>query len=138
MTSNADRVAADLLALAATTNGDVHRAVTNFTAELERTVKRNASGRPGPNAPTGNYRRSINRQVQRLPPGTTGQVGTSAPQGRRLEYGFHGVDSLGRTYRQPAYPHFGPALDDIGPKFLAAMNLIGVPASTRGTTRGIA
>lgn len=30
---------------------------------------------------------------------------------RRLELGFHGPDSLGRVYDQPAAPYFQPAVD---------------------------
>lgn len=29
-----------------------------------------------------------------------------APYARRIELGFHGSDSLGRSYNQPAYPYF--------------------------------
>jgi hypothetical protein len=48
-------------------------------------------------------------------------VGTVRPQGRRLEFGFTGTDSLGRSYDQPAYPHFGPAHDQTAPEFVEAI-----------------
>lgn len=41
-------------------------------------------------------------------------IGTTAPQGRRLEFGFTGTDRLGRHYNQPPYPHVAPALDAFG------------------------
>lgn len=56
---------------------------------------------------TGRYRASwrIEReQDQRV-------VTTDAPQAARLELGFVGVDSLGRHYNQPPFPHVRPAAD---------------------------
>ena len=81
-------------------------------------VRRNASGRPGPNAPTGDYRRSWTIDVQ-----ADGSVviGTNAAQGRRLENGFTGEDSLGRFYNQKAFPHAGPAYRSIGPQYRRAI-----------------
>lgn len=112
---------ADLRALAPKVRDEVHLAVVRSCAALQRQVVANASGRPGPNAPTGDYRRSINRLTTRYKDISIGQVGTNKPQARRLELGFVGADSLGRSYDQPAYPHFGPALDAIGPVFEAAV-----------------
>jgi hypothetical protein len=37
-------------------------------------------------------------------------MGTEEHQGARLEFGFTGVDSLGRHYTQPPFPHVQPAL----------------------------
>lgn len=88
---------------------------------LQTRVKANASGRPGPNAPTGDYRRSIGLRVVSRGGVVTAFVGTNKPQGRRLEYGFHGADSLGRVYNQPPYPHFGPAVDATAPGFFSDM-----------------
>lgn len=101
------------------------RAVTVMYGQLLVTrVQAKASGRPGPNAPTGDYRRSINLRVQHEVYGTLAYVGTNAPQGRRLEFGFVGEDSLKRKYNQPPYPHFGPAVDEIAPQFAAALEAI--------------
>ncbi len=121
MSSNADDVAGDMRLWGTGTGRRVHQVVVVWTAELERRVKRNASGRPGPNAPTGNYRRSITRRTTRHSTGSEGQVGTNAPQGRRLELSFRGTDSLGRRYNQPAYPHFGPGLDSVQGGFADAV-----------------
>lgn len=76
-------------------------------------VRGNASGRPGPRAPTGDYRRSIVGDWERRGDVVSIQVGTNADQALRLEYGFRGVDVLGRRYDQPPYPHFLPAVGDI-------------------------
>ncbi|MGW2719842.1 HK97 gp10 family phage protein [Streptomyces sp. NPDC001492] len=78
-------------------------------------VQRNASGRPGPRVITGKYRASWQSDVHRAGPVIVAEVGTSAPQGRRLEFGFVGVDSLGRDYNQPPFPHLGPAVNAFGP-----------------------
>lgn len=74
-----------------------------------------ASGRPGPNVITGAYRSSIRVRYEGNPAAGTvmAVVGSDAPQAARLEFGFRGVDSLGRKYDQPPFPHFSRALDDI-------------------------
>jgi hypothetical protein len=97
-------------------------ALVSFYGQLLNTqIKARASGRPGPNAPTGDYRRSWVHTVTREGGTTTSTNGTNKPQGRRLEFGFTGVDSLGRSYDQPPYPHVGPAYDEVGPKFVDAV-----------------
>lgn len=121
MKSNADQVAADLVKLGGDVQQAVRRTVTLFGAELQRVVRNNASGRPGPEAPTGNYRRSINRKTIHHTHESVTMVGTNAPQGRRLEFGFTGYDAIGRWYDQPEYPHFGPAVDVVEPQFEAAI-----------------
>ena len=85
---------------------------------LLQTTIRNASGRPGPNVVTGNY---INSFVLSSPSKYTRVVSNGSPQARRLEYGFIGVDSLGRHYVQPPFPHMAPAKEEVGPVFLKAM-----------------
>lgn len=115
----ADRVASSLVRVANVEVGArVERAVRVSGQLLRTKIKAHASGRPGPNAPTGDYRRSwgpgrVRRDAGRI----SVEVGTNAPQGRRLEYGFHGVDSLGRHYDQQPYPHVGPAVQEIRPEF---------------------
>lgn len=79
------------------------------TAGVAR-IRANASGRPGPNVITGRYRASWRAVTARIPYGAECTIGTDAPQGRRLEFGFVGPDSLGRVYNQPPFPHVQPAL----------------------------
>ncbi|KOX33024.1 MULTISPECIES: HK97 gp10 family phage protein [unclassified Streptomyces] len=98
--------------------------VRHFAMLLETRVKANASGRPGPNAPTGDYRRSWSHAVYASGTDVIGTVGTNKPQGRRLEYGFVGTDALGRTYAQRPYPHVGPAVEAIRPLFLEGMRQV--------------
>lgn len=94
--------------------------LTRHYGQLLRTrVMAKASGRPGPNTITGDYRRSWQLQVRGGGSSTTSEVGTNAVQGRRLEFGFNGTDSLGRTYNQPPFPHARPAFDEIAPQFIA-------------------
>lgn len=73
-------------------------------------VRANASGRPGPNVVTNQYRGSWSLRRS----GDVVSIGTNAVQGLRLENGFVGTDSLGRTYNQPPYPHAGPAVASHG------------------------
>lgn len=84
-------------------------------------VQAKASGRPGPNAPTGDYRRSWNVQFRRVGGALEADAGTNKPQGRRLEFGFHGEDSLGRNYDQPPYPHVWPAAQSVFPAYEKAI-----------------
>lgn len=120
--SNASLVARAFAALPVQTSAAVNAAVVAEGAALQSRVRARASGRPGPRAQTGDYRRSISRQTSRSVGRITVEVGTNAPQGRRLEFGFWGLsDSLGRLFHQPAYPHFGPAADGMEDTFPAAI-----------------
>lgn len=139
-TSTAVSVAADLAEIGALLPEAIHRVTKQFTAVLQRQVVANASGKPvavgphgpGPNAVTGDYRRSINRLTTKYAAGSIGRVGTNKPQARRLEFGFVGTDALGRTYDQPPYPHFGPALDEVAPLYEAAVALVPGAVATIG------
>lgn len=99
--------------------------VRHWGVELHRQAQANASGRPGPRVITGNLRRSITLRTGVSGGTAWALVGTNAPQARRLELGFHGTDSRGRTYSQPPYPFLRPALDAIKPRFEAAARLLG-------------
>ncbi len=62
---------------------------------------------------TGTYRRSFHMEtVEKSSERCRVEVGTDAPQARRLEYGFVGADKLGRVYNQAPRPHIRPALDE--------------------------
>jgi len=74
---------------------------------------------PGPNVGTGDYRRSIAQDNSKASGVAVSTVYTNAPQGPRLEYGFVGVDVLGRRYSQPPYPHWRPAIAEV-PALLSA------------------
>lgn len=118
------RLAADLAKAGIAAGAKAHRITRHFGTLLQTKVKANASGRPGPRAPTGDYRRSIALTMGMARGGPEASVGTNRPQARRLEFGFKGTDAAGRSYNQPAYPHFGPAVDEIEPQYLAAIEAI--------------
>jgi hypothetical protein len=87
---------------------------------VEAQAKTNASGRPGPNVVSGTLRRSIHVEGP-ANAGSLGrkvEVGPSVIYGRRVELGFSGTDSRGRSYDQPPYPYLGPALDALRPTVL--------------------
>ncbi|WP_147992487.1 hypothetical protein [Streptomyces sp. t39] len=85
-------------------------------------IRRHAAGRPGPNIITGHYRASWTDRHWAIPHGALCTIGTRAPQGRRLEFGFWDMyDSLGRHFYQPPYPHVQPALPEIGAVLRDAM-----------------
>lgn len=87
-----------------------------MAADLVEAVQMHASGRPGPNVVTGTYRGSI-RIVGALVEGDGNTaavlVGTDHPAWHRLEFGFVGVDSLGRHYHQSPFPHWRPGIQDL-------------------------
>ncbi|MFH8813128.1 hypothetical protein ACH4GZ_39015 [Streptomyces hygroscopicus] len=86
----------------------------SHVGELGRAqIRGHASGRPGPNVITGDYRNSWQVVNRRLPYGAQCTIGTDRPQGRRLEFGFVGADSLGRVYNQPPFPHVQPSIPAI-------------------------
>lgn len=99
----------------------VSATVRHEGALLRSLIQANASGRPGPNIITGRYHASWRVVAQRIAGGAQVTVGTEAPQGPRLEFGFVGTDSLGRTYDQPPFPHVGPAVDEISKKMPLVM-----------------
>ncbi|WP_433547168.1 HK97 gp10 family phage protein [Streptomyces sp. CA-294286] len=88
---------------------------------LVQQVQQNASGRPGPRVITGRYRASWRSEVHRGGSVIVAEVGSAAPQARRLEFGFIGVDSLGRHYAQRPFPHLGPAVDQAGPSLVRTL-----------------
>jgi hypothetical protein len=105
--------------------GAVKQNVRHQAQLLLTRILANASGRPGPRHVTGDYKRSWTGQLVASAPGRdTWVVGTNAPQGPRLEYGFVGVDSIGRHYNQPPYPHVGPAVDAIEKQFNASFDTV--------------
>lgn len=125
------QVAANVAALGPTVQGKVRDVVRHHGLLLQTKVKAYASlpetGPPGPRIITGDYNRSIALQVTGNAFYSAAIVGTNKVQGRRLEFGFVGTDSIGRTYNQRPYPHFRPALDEVRPLFLAAMAKVLTP-----------
>jgi hypothetical protein len=123
--SNAALVAADLQALGVRAGAKAFATTRHYGMVLLSNVRRRASlprtGPPGPRLQTGDYVRSMSVQTTLGLGGPVSTVGTNAPQARRLEFGFRGEDSLGRNYNQRPYPHWGPALDETAPAFLAAI-----------------
>ncbi len=122
--SNGAQIAALLDGRAAAALPSAVAVVRHHAMLLETAIKANASGRPGPEAPTGDYRRSWTNEVQATAAGVEAIIGTNKPQARRLEFGFVGPDILGRIFHQPPYPHVGPALERIAPLFVAALGQV--------------
>lgn len=88
---------------------------------METAIKARASGRPGPRAVTGDYRRSWTTTYDVGFGGIRAVIGTNRPQGRRLEYGFVGADRIGRVYNQPPFPHASPGFDQVAPAYGIAL-----------------
>lgn len=104
-------------AAAASVPARVHGLLQHHGTLLRSRVQAHASGRPGPRAQTGDYRRSIMLEIGMDGSDGRAEVSTNKPQANRLEFGFSGTDSLGRSYDSPPLPHFGPAFDETVPEF---------------------
>lgn len=111
--TGADVAAAELFTMGAVYATREAQIVAHYGAIYQAAVRAGASGRPGPRAITGDYRRSIGLDVRRAPSGTVAMVSSNAPQARRLEFGFVGTDSLGRRYNQAPLPHWEPPLERV-------------------------
>lgn len=112
-TTGFDRFAARLLAVAAGAPGAVHSGLSESVDRLQALTEVNSSGRPGPNIVTGSYHGSWFTAVG----GNEAVLSNRQPQALRLEFGFVGVDSLGRHYAQPPYAHLGPAVEEFRDEF---------------------
>lgn len=84
---------------------------------LVEAATQNARGRPGPEEVTGDYIDSFYYEVVDDVETASVYAGTDEPYAMRLEYGFVGIDSLGRDYHQPPFPHWGPAADEVEPMY---------------------
>lgn len=116
--TGAEQVTASMRASSKQVRTKMDKLVRHNGALLRTKVMAKASGRPGPRAITGDYRRSWTQKHTGGGSVSKSEVGTNAVQARRLEYGFNGADSLGRIYNQPPYPHARPAFDEITPEFI--------------------
>lgn len=119
---DADYMGAELIAAGDRLSKITPPIVRRYGKELQRRVKENASGRPGPNIITGDYVKSIEYHPYDVSRGQGAEVFSRAPQAFRLEYGFIGVDSLGRHYQQPPFPHFRPAIESMSAEFYGAVD----------------
>lgn len=126
---NADILAAALAADSVKVAAFTLATTTKYGQLLNAAVKGRQSGRPGPRAQTGDFRRATTLQIIRTPVSVSAIVGNNSPQAARFEYGFnsgvapqHGVDVLGRHFETPPFPSFGPGFDQIAPAFQATMH----------------
>jgi hypothetical protein len=88
---------------------------------LKALIMERASGRPGPNVISGDYRGSWRPEPFGVPDGGGVEVGTREPQGRRLEFGFYDMtDSIGRHFFQPPFPHVEPSVNELSPEYADA------------------
>ena len=115
--SSAGQLAEALDAAAARVKPALAVALRHEGTLLRSLIQMHATGRPGPNVITSRYRASWRVVSRPLAGGARVEVGTEAPQGRRLEWGFWDMtDSLGRHFFQPPYPHVQPSLEVLLPK----------------------
>jgi hypothetical protein len=103
-------------ALIARVEAATERCVQLGAAAIE-TAAKGSMNSPGPQVRTGTLRRSIGIiNISALGAGQwQATVAPTTVYGRRMELGFHSVDSLGRNYGppnlgQPAYPYMQPGL----------------------------
>lgn len=73
---------------------------------------------------SGDYRESWKAEPSSHAGETTVSVYTEAAQAARLEYGFHGTDSLGRHYDQPPQSHQRAGNDAVYPQVPVALQAV--------------
>lgn len=122
--TGATETAGYLGALGAKVEVAVPALVLHFGQLYQNRVKSRASGRPGPNVITGDYRATIGLEFAKVGSVSTATVSTSAPQALRLEYGGAGVDSLDRHWHQSPLPHWEPDLQTTEDEMFAAAALL--------------
>lgn len=105
----------------------VNGTTRTYTQRLVSSVQQHASGAPGPEVITGDYRRSWKAVFEYVGSVLEARAETDAEQALRLEHGFHGVDAIGRTFAQAPRPHVLPAVNEIAPQYETA--LLGVVAA---------
>lgn len=91
-----------------------------YAIEFRDEVRRRAQGRPGPQRITGAYWNSIQvvTTSRFFGQGFTKSVLSDHPAAARLELGYVAVDALGRHYNQPPFPHWMPAIEVVGPRWV--------------------
>lgn len=99
----------------------VNGTTRTYTKRLVSSIQRHASGSPGPEVITGDYRRSWHAIFEYAGSVLEAYATTDADQALRLEHGFHGVDSIGRNISQEPRPHVLPAVNEIEPQYEAAL-----------------
>jgi hypothetical protein len=109
-----DDLAPRLEEAAARVGPETNRTVQQQGRLLRALIMERASGRPGPNVISGDYRGSWEPEPFAVPDGGGVEIGTRQPQGRRLEYGFYDMtDSLGRHFFQIPRPHVEPSVNEL-------------------------
>lgn len=109
----ADTTAAFMYGMSTSAAAITRSAVAHQGGRYRALVRARASGRPGPNIITKRYWNSIGMRLLTQGDSSQALIGTDSPQGKRLELGFTGEDSLGRRYSQPPFPHFEVDLDAV-------------------------
>ncbi|MEW2267805.1 HK97 gp10 family phage protein [Streptomyces sp. NPDC047868] len=116
-----DELAARLDRSADRVGPEIDRTVQQQGRLLKALIMERASGRPGPNVISGDYRSSWKPEPFAVPDGGGVDIGTTEPQGRRLEFGFYDMtDSLGRHFFQVPRPHVEPSVNELSPEYADA------------------
>lgn len=95
-------------------HGPVAHDLSRRAIAVESSAKDHATGRPGPNVISGRLRGSITWRLGEDELGLYADIGTNVEYAARIELGYQGTDSLGRTYDSPAYPFLRPGLEAAG------------------------
>lgn len=88
----------------------IDTALENAASKLAKRAQSHSRGRPGPNIVTQAFHDSWTYAVSAGD--NSAMVANGSAYAARLEFGFVGVDSIGRFYSQPPYPSLSPAVGE--------------------------
>ncbi len=91
-----------------------YEGLVDWSGEAPGIIREGLYGRPGPERLTG----ALYDTMQALPPertptGGRAMAGSNQPYSLRLEKGFVGTDSIGRSYDQQPYPWLEPKVPQL-------------------------
>lgn len=94
----------------------------------------------GPGAPAGRFpfirTGALNRSMDSTKAkGLTAYAGSNMPYARRLEFGFFGTDSRGRTFHQPARPWARRSARQAAPAMLGAFKTVAMRSVQTATAK---
>lgn len=124
----ANKIAAEFAVMGVTLGAKEAGIVAHYGAVYQTRVRGRMSGRPGLRAVTGDARRRVQLEIRRTQSGTQAEVFTDWVAARRHEFGWNGIDSIGRHIPTPPRPAWEPDFERTANEMYGALAAVAVPA----------